>query len=84
MEVSRKEGLVLEKDSFTCPCAGCNAYCSSFATPEIMELINSTYFGGTRQLGNTNRQMIRILNPTFVIFATTALWHALSAYKTGT
>jgi hypothetical protein len=28
--------------------------------------------------------MIRMINPAFVILAATALWHALSAYKTGT
>jgi hypothetical protein len=38
-----------------------------------MELIYSTYFGGTRQLENTNRQMIRMINLTFVILAAMAL-----------
>ncbi|KAI5838480.1 hypothetical protein DFP73DRAFT_600012 [Morchella snyderi] len=55
-----------------------------FLAPEIIDILYYKYFDGVRMRGVKDPEFLEQITPTFICLISTAIWHGIRAWSTGT
>ncbi|KAI5846219.1 hypothetical protein DFP73DRAFT_525735 [Morchella snyderi] len=55
-----------------------------FLAPEIIDILYYKYFDGVRMRGVKDPEFLERITPTFICLISTAIWHGIRAWSTGT
>ncbi|KAI5845891.1 hypothetical protein DFP73DRAFT_594087 [Morchella snyderi] len=74
----------LKNDRFLSPAQHYETYRLQFLTPEIIDILYYKYFDGVRMRGVKDPKFLVRITPTFICVISTAIWHGIRAWSTGT
>ncbi|KAI5837385.1 hypothetical protein DFP73DRAFT_600956 [Morchella snyderi] len=75
---------LLKNDRFLSPAQHYKTYRLRFLAPEIIDILYYKYFDGVRMRGVKDPEFLERITPTFICLISTAIWHGIRAWSTGT
>ncbi|KAI5850456.1 hypothetical protein DFP73DRAFT_591318 [Morchella snyderi] len=75
---------LLKNDRFLRPAQHYETYRLRFLAPEIIDMLYYKYFDGVRMRGVKDPEFLERITPTFICLISTAIWHGIRAWSTGT
>ncbi|KAI5839937.1 hypothetical protein DFP73DRAFT_598206 [Morchella snyderi] len=75
---------VLKNDRFLSPAQHYETYRLRFLAPEIIDILYYKYFDGVRMRGVKDSEFLERITPTFICLISTAIWHGIRVWSTGT
>ncbi|KAH0611271.1 uncharacterized protein H6S33_010536 [Morchella sextelata] len=75
---------LLKNDRFLSPAQHYETYRLRFLAPEIIDILYYKYFDGVRIRGVKDPEFLERITPTFICLISTAIWHGIRAWSTGT
>ncbi|KAI5839098.1 hypothetical protein DFP73DRAFT_530375 [Morchella snyderi] len=75
---------LLKNDRFLSPAQHYETYRLRFLAPEIIDILYYKYFDGVRMRGVKDPEFLEWITPTFICLISTAIWHGIRAWSTGT
>ncbi|KAI5842382.1 hypothetical protein DFP73DRAFT_527797 [Morchella snyderi] len=77
---SRRVGCTVDLDEVVIK----QTYRLRFLAPEIIDILYYKYFDGVRMRGVKDPKFLERITPTFICLISTAIWHGIRAWSTGT
>ncbi|KAI5836688.1 hypothetical protein DFP73DRAFT_532541 [Morchella snyderi] len=75
---------LLKNNRFLSPAQHYETYRLRFLAPEIIDILYYKYFDGVRMRGVKDPEFLERITPTFICLISTAIWHGIRAWSTGT
>ncbi|KAI5837770.1 hypothetical protein DFP73DRAFT_600782 [Morchella snyderi] len=75
---------LLKNDRFLSPAQHYETYRLRFLAPEIIDILYYKYFDGVSMRGVKDPEFLERITPTFICHISTAIWHGIQAWSTGT
>ncbi|RPB06933.1 hypothetical protein P167DRAFT_579833 [Morchella conica CCBAS932] len=75
---------LLKHDRFLSPQQHYETYRLRFLAPEIIDILYFKYFDGVRMRGVRDPKFLERITPTLICLISTAIWHGIRAWSTGT
>ncbi|KAI5840229.1 hypothetical protein DFP73DRAFT_597641 [Morchella snyderi] len=75
---------LLKNDRFLSPAQHYETYRVRFLAPEIIDILYYKYVDGVRMRGVKDPEFLERITPTFICLISTAIWHGIRAWSTGT
>ncbi|KAI5847416.1 hypothetical protein DFP73DRAFT_593258 [Morchella snyderi] len=75
---------LLKNDRFLSPAQHYETYRLRFLAPEIIDILYYKYFDGVRMRGVKDPEFLERITPTVIFLISTAIWHGIRAWSTGT
>ncbi|KAI5839627.1 hypothetical protein DFP73DRAFT_598615 [Morchella snyderi] len=75
---------LLKNDRFLSPAQHYETSRLRFLAPEIIDILYYKYFDGVRMRGVKDPEFLERITPTFICLISTAIWHGIRAWSTGT
>ncbi|KAI5845881.1 hypothetical protein DFP73DRAFT_594071 [Morchella snyderi] len=75
---------LFKNDRFLSPAQHYEIYRIRFLAPEIIDILYYKYFDGVRMRGVKDPEFLEQITPTFICLISTAIWHGIRAWSTGT